>query len=107
MRSTCSISWVTVRMVSPSQTLKGKVVGLIAAGGGGGNVLTALYHSVRALDAFVAPTVVSIGNGVIDLGNDELSDPNAIARLREMSLEVVDLSRRLRLAPASVVAEVS
>jgi FMN reductase len=80
----------------PGKNLKGMVVGLIAAGGGGGNVLTALYHSVRALEAIVAPTVVSIGNGVIDLGNDELSDPNAISRLRAMSLEVVDLTRRLR-----------
>jgi FMN reductase len=86
----------------PKQTLKGKVVGLIAAGGGGGNVLTAMYHSVRALEGLVVPTVASIGNGVIDLGNDTLSDPNAIARLRAMAGEVVDLARRLRRAQSLV-----
>jgi FMN reductase len=84
----------------PGANLKDKVVGLMATGGGGGNVLTALYHSTRALEAIVAPTVVTIGNGVIDLGNDELSDPNVVARLRTMAREVVDLTKRLRPLPA-------
>lgn len=67
-------------------------------------MLTALYHPVRALAGIVAPTVAAIGNGVIDLGNDELSDPNAIARLRAMSAEVVDLTRRLRPTALLVAA---
>lgn len=81
----------------PGQTLANKVVGLIAAGGGGGNVLTPMYHSVRALDAIVAPTVVSVSNGVVDVASGTITDASTIDRLRSMCTQVIDLATRLRV----------
>lgn len=78
------------------QSLADKAVGLIATGGGGGNVTTPLYHSVRALNAIVAPTVVHIANGAIDGDSGSVTDPAACARLEAMVDQVLDLAARLR-----------
>lgn len=81
---------------APDQTFAGKVVGLLATGGGAANVLTALYHSARALDGLVVPTVVSIGNAAIDADQNRITEPGPQRRLEAMVKEVVDLATRLR-----------
>lgn len=81
---------------SPDQTFAGKVVGLLATGGAAANVQTALYHSARALDVLVVPTVVSVGNAAIDAERNRITEPGPLRRLEAMVKEVVDLATRLR-----------
>jgi FMN reductase len=80
----------------PDQTFNGKPVGLMACGGGAQNVITALYHTTRALEGIVVPTVAAVPNDAIDPGTGEVRDAAAVGRLRAMTDQVIDLARRLR-----------
>lgn len=78
----------------------GKVVGLMALGGGAANVLNALQHAARALGGLTSPTVVAVPNRAVDPAIDEVGDEAVRRRLDRMVHEMIDLTRRLRLPPA-------
>jgi FMN reductase len=85
----------------PDQTFDGKPVALMACGGGAQNVITALFHTTRALQGIVIPTVVSVPNDAIDAGAGRLRDDNVIGRLRAMIEQLIDLAQRLRRPAAT------
>jgi len=74
----------------------GRVVGLMALGGGAANVLNALHHAARALGGLSAPTAVVVPNRVVDPVSGEIRDEAVRRRLDLMVHEVLDLTRRLR-----------
>jgi NAD(P)H-dependent FMN reductase len=82
------------------QTFAGKPVALMGCGGGAQNVITALYHTTRALEGIVIPTVASVPNDAVDLDAGVVRDPNVVRRLRSMTEQLIDLAQRLR-RPAS------
>jgi FMN reductase len=73
----------------------GKVAGLIGVGNGAANVLNALYHAVRAFDAFIVPTIVAAPEGAFDDEGRLVSEP-VRRRLNRMVTQVLDLSRRMQ-----------
>lgn len=83
------------------QTFAGKPVALMGCGGGAQNVITALYHTTRALEGIVIPTVASVPNDAVDLDTGTVHQENVIHRLRAMTGQLIDLAQRLRqTAPA-------
>jgi FMN reductase len=87
----------------PDQTFAGKPVALMACGGGAQNVITALFHTTRALQGIVIPTVVSVPNDAIDAETGRIRDDNVIGRLRAMTAQLSDLAQRLRRPAATHV----
>lgn len=93
--------------VDPDQTFKGKPVALMACGGGGQNVINALYHTTRALEGIVIPTVAIVGNDAIDIESGTVHGEQTLGRLRSMTEQLIDLAQRLRrpvLKPPPVLA---
>ena len=87
--------------------LTGKVVGLIALGGGGAvNTLNALSHAARAFDAVVVPTWLAVPVGAVDVAARDIADPGVKQRLAAITEEVIELSRRLS-QPVSEILNVS
>jgi NAD(P)H-dependent FMN reductase len=82
--------------VDPDQTFRGKPVALMACGGGGQNVINALYHTTRALEGIVIPTVAIVGNDAIDIESGTVHGEHTIRRLQAMTEQLVDLAQRLR-----------
>ncbi len=83
----------------PRRYLEGKVVGLIAVGGGpyaASNTLTALLHYTRAMRGFIAPSSVALlqAKKFYDKSGN-LLDEGYITQLRELGAEVVRLGRAL------------
>jgi FMN reductase len=76
--------------------LGGKVVGLMALGGGAQNVINALYHTTRAINGIAARTVVSVPNSAVDTKDGLIADEAVLGRIRAMVTEVIDLTQRLR-----------
>jgi len=74
----------------------GKVVGLMALGGGAANVNTALYHSSRALNGLCVPTVVAVPNAAVHGPTRSITDEAVLGRMGRMIEEVIDLTQRLR-----------
>ncbi len=78
--------------------LGGKVVGLMALGGGSATqVLDALHHAVRALNGLTAPIVVAVPAGAPDPETGEVGDEAVWRRLDLMVRQVIELARRLRV----------
>ncbi len=85
--------------------LGGKVVGLLALGGGGAiNTLNALHHAIRALNGLTIPTVVTVPSGAIDRATQAVSDDAVRRRLARMTGEMIELARRLRVPAMPGVA---
>ncbi|MGH2559317.1 MAG: NADPH-dependent FMN reductase [Thermomicrobiales bacterium] len=76
--------------------LGGKVVGLMALGGGAQNVINALHHTTRAINGISARTVVSVPNSAIDAESGLIADEGVLRRMNAMVTEVLDLTSRLR-----------
>jgi FMN reductase len=77
--------------------LGGKVVGLLALGGGSAtNVINSLYHAVRALNGLAAPTAVTLPDSVLDPHTGEIVDAAAGRRLTRLVDDVLGLTARLR-----------
>jgi FMN reductase len=74
----------------------GKVVGLMACGGGGANVITSLTHATRALNGLAAPTVAMVPGAAVDPDTGDIRDAAVGERLAAMVGDVIDLARRLR-----------
>jgi FMN reductase len=87
----------------PDQTFRNKPVGLMACGGGAQNVITALFHTTRALEGITVPAVVGVSNSVVDIELDQVRDESTIDRLRNMTDQVIDLAQRLRRPSLSTV----
>jgi FMN reductase len=84
----------------PRKYLAGKVVGLIAVGGGASaapNSLTALFHITKALRAVAAPSSVAISQArkLFDAAGN-LEDSGYLSQLEELGAEVVNLTRALQ-----------
>ncbi len=78
--------------------LGGKVVGLMALGGGSASqVLDALHHAVRALNGLTVPIVVAVPADALDLETGEVGDEATWRRLGLMVRQVIELARRLRV----------
>ena len=75
--------------------LGGKVVGLMAFGGGA-NVLNSLVHATHALNGLAAPTMVTVPGAALDPDTGEIRDAAVGRRLALMVGDVIDLTRRLR-----------
>ena len=85
--------------------LTGKVAALLALGGGGAtNVLNALGHAVRAMDAQIVPRVVAVPVGAVDVDAREIGDRAVRERLAGQIAQVLTLARRLRLPSPEPVA---
>ena len=82
--------------------LGGKVVGLMALGAGSANVLNALHHTARALNGLSAPAVVSVPDSAMDPETGWVRDEAVRKRLKAMTDQVIELTRRLRAAPVGV-----
>ncbi len=78
----------------------GKVVGLMAVGGGGANVISSLTHATRALHGLAAPTVVTAPGAAVDPDTGHIRDAAVRQRLALMVGDVLDLTRRLRRVDA-------
>ena len=78
--------------------LGGKVVGLMALGGGGANVINSLSHATHALNGLAALTVVTVSEGALDRDTGGVHDAAVRGRLDRLVMDVVDLTRRLRRA---------
>lgn len=78
--------------------LGGKVVGLMAYGGGGANVINSLSHATHALNGLAALTVVTVSEGALDRDTGGVHDAAVRGRLDRLVMDVVDLTRRLRRA---------
>ena len=74
----------------------GKVVGLVALGGGAHNVINSLQHTARALNGLVVPTVVAVSSATLDPDTGKLSDAAVSRRLQAMIAQVLDLAHRLK-----------
>ena len=79
----------------------GKPVALMALGGGGANVVTALQHATRALNGVVIPTVVIAGGNAVLEG--EVTDESVQRRLGLMVEELLGLASRLRRPAAATL----
>jgi FMN reductase len=84
----------------PRKYLEGKVVGLIAVGGGpfwASNTLTALLHFARATRAIVAPSSVALlqARKLFDQQGN-LTDVGYISQLQELGTEVVNLAGSIK-----------
>jgi len=84
----------------PRKYLEGKVVGLIAVGGGPSaapNSLTALFHITKALRAIAAPSSLAISQArkLFD-AEGNLQDPTYLSQLEDLVAEVVKLTRSLQ-----------
>jgi len=78
----------------------GRVVGLMAVGGGGANVISSLTHATRALHGLAAPTVVTATGVAVDPDTGDIRDAAVRQRLALMVGDVLDLTRRLRRVDA-------
>jgi FMN reductase len=74
----------------------GKVVGLMALGGGAHNVINSLHHTARALNGLVVPTVTSVSSATLDPATGRLSDAAVSRRMQVMIEQMMDLTRRLK-----------
>ena len=89
--------------VDEPRYLGGKVIGLMALGGGSAaNAVNALHHAVRGLNGLTAPTVVTIPGNAVDPTTGTIRDEAVRLRMATMVAEVLDLTRRLR--PTAVAA---
>ncbi len=84
----------------PRKYLEGKVIGLIAVGGGNSaapNTLTALFHITKALRAIAAPSSVAIlqARKLFDSAGN-LQDRGYFSQLEELGAEVVNFTRALQ-----------
>jgi NAD(P)H-dependent FMN reductase len=77
--------------------LGGKPVGLLALGGGSAaNVITALGHAARGLNALAIPTVVIASGRAIDLDRLEITDEAVRDRAGRLVTELISVTHRLR-----------
>lgn len=74
----------------------GKVVGLVALGGGAHNVLNSLQHTARALNGLVVPIVVAVSSATLDPDTGRLNDAAVSRRLQAMIAQMLDLAHRLK-----------
>lgn len=88
--------------IDPDQTFAGKPVALMAGGGGAQNVITALYHTTRALEGIVIPITAAVPNDAVDVETGEITNDATVDRLRTMTGQLIDLAQRLR-RPALVI----
>lgn len=77
--------------------LGGKPVGLLALGGpSAANVITALGHAARGLNALAIPTVVTASGRMVDLDRLEITDEAARDRAGRLVTELISITHRLR-----------
>ncbi len=77
--------------------LGGKPVGLVALGGGSAaNVITALGHAARGLNALTIPTAVTASGRGIALDPLTVNDDGTRDRLERLVRELISITRRLR-----------
>lgn len=76
--------------------LGGKPVGLLALGGpSAANVITALGHAARGLNALAIPTVVTASGSMVDLDRLEITDEGVRDRAGRLVAELISISHRL------------
>lgn len=77
----------------------GRPVGLMAYGGPAAqNVLTALYHAVRSMQALVVPTSVTVAKTALTEDGSDVADASTRARMERLATEVLELASLQRLS---------
>jgi len=74
----------------------GKLVGLIAVGGGAQNVINSLLHTARTLNGLVVPTAVAVPHGAVDGDTGLVTDTAIQHRLQSMMDQLIDYAVRLK-----------